>query len=80
VNVAPTFTPRAELHRFSLASGDDRALGLEADLVAPIRLPANTSIELGVSVFRNGSATEALGIGDPRTTRRWLYAQLRAGF
>jgi hypothetical protein len=80
VTVAPTFAPRAELHRFALASGDDHALGLEADLVAPIRLPANTSIELGVSLFRNGSAAPALGLGDSGTTKRWLYAQIRAGF
>jgi hypothetical protein len=80
VSVAPAFTPRAELHRFTLASGGDRALGIEADLVAPFRLTANTGIELGYSLLRNGSAAPVLALGDRNTTKRWLYAQLRAGF
>lgn len=78
--VTPTFAPRAELHRFTLATGADRAMGSEMDLVAPIRLPANTNIELGLSLFHNGSAAPALALGDAGTTKRWLYAQLRAGF
>jgi hypothetical protein len=80
VNVSSAFAPRLELHRFTLAAGADRALGLESDLVAPIKLPANTSLELGLSLFRNGTAAPAVALGDPGTTRRWLYAQLRAGF
>jgi hypothetical protein len=80
LNVTPTFAPRLELHRFTLATGNDRALGLESDIVAPIKLPANTSLELGLSLFRNGTAAPALALGDPGTTKRWLYAQLRAGF
>ena len=80
VNVTSAFAPRLELHRFTLATGNDRALGLESDLVAPVKLPANTSLELGLSLFRNGSAAPAVALGDPRTTKRWLYAQLRAGF
>ena len=80
LNVTPTFVPRLELHRFTLATGNDRALGLESDLVAPIKLPANTSLELGLSLFRNGTDAPSLSLGDPGTTKRWLYAQLRAGF
>ncbi|HEX7941338.1 MAG TPA: alginate export family protein, partial [Gemmatimonadaceae bacterium] len=80
LNVTPAFVPRLELHRFTLATGNDRALGLESDLVAPIKLPANTSLELGLSFFRNGTAAPSLSLGDPGTTKRWLYAQLRAGF
>jgi len=78
--VAPAFTPRVELHRFTLATGDERALGAEADVVAPIKLPAGTSVELGYSVFRAGRAAVPLGIGADGANRRWLYAQLRAGF
>ena len=80
VSVTPAFAPRAELHRFALGTGADRALGTEADLVAPIKLPANTILELGLSLFRNGSAAPAVTLGDPGTTKRWLYVQLRAGF
>ena len=80
LNVAPSFAPRVELHRFTLATGTDRALGLESDLVAPIRLPANTTLDLGLSLFRNGTAAPALALGDAGTMKRWLYVQLRAGF
>ncbi|MBW8769380.1 MAG: alginate export family protein [Gemmatimonadetes bacterium] len=80
LNVTPSFAPRVELHRFALATGTDRALGLESDLVAPIKLPANTVLDLGFSLFRNGTAARALGLGDPGTMKRWLYVQLRAGF
>ena len=80
VNLVPSFAPRLELHRFTLATGNDRALGLESDLVAPIKLPANTGLELGLSLFRNGTAAPAVALGDPGTTKRWLYVQLRAGF
>ncbi|HEX7979445.1 MAG TPA: alginate export family protein, partial [Gemmatimonadaceae bacterium] len=80
VNVTSSFAPRVELHRFTLATGTDRALGFESDLVAPIKLPANTSLELGLSLFRNGTAAPSVALGDAGTTKRWLYAQLRAGF
>jgi hypothetical protein len=78
--VSSSFTPRAELHRFTLATGDERALGTEADVVAPIKLPAGTAVELGYSVFRNGAAAVPLGIGADGAWRRWFYVQLRAGF
>ena len=78
--VAPSFTPRVELHRFTLATGSDRNLGTEADLVAPVRLPAGTSVELGYSLFHNGLAAVPLGIGADGDYRRWFYVQLRAGF
>jgi hypothetical protein len=80
LNLVPAFAPRLELHRFTLATGNDRALGVESDLVAPIKLPANTSLELGLSLFRNGSAAPTVALGEPGTIKRWFYAQLRAGF
>ena len=78
--VTTWLSPRAELHRFTLATGADRRLGLEADLVAPIRLAAGTSLELGYALFRAGSAAESVGLGADRSYRKWVYAQLRAGF
>jgi Alginate export len=72
--------PRAELHRFTLATGAQRRLGVEADLVVPIRLAAGTTLELGYALFRAGPAAEPLGLGVDRSYRKWGYAQLRAGF
>jgi hypothetical protein len=72
--------PRAELHRFTLASGSERRLGVEADLVAPIRLAAGTTLELGYALFRAGAAAAPLGLGVDGSYRKWGYAQLRAGF
>jgi len=78
--VTSWISPRAELHRFTLAAGADRRLGVEADLVAPVRLGAGTTLELGYALFRAGSAAESLGLGAERSYRKWGYAQLRAGF
>jgi hypothetical protein len=78
--VTTWLAPRAELHRFTLATGAERRLGTEADLVAPVRLAAGTTLELGYAVFRAGAAAEQLGLGTDRSYRKWGYLQLRAGF
>jgi len=78
--VTTWLAPRAELHRFALATGAERRLGAEADLVAPVRLAAGTTLELGYALFRAGAAAEQLGLGTDRSYRKWGYLQLRAGF
>ena len=78
--VTTWLAPRAELHRFDLATGAERRLGTEADLVAPVRLAAGTTLELGYALFRAGRAAEVLGLGTDRSYRKWGYLQLRAGF
>jgi Alginate export len=78
--VTTWLSPRAELHRFTLAAGAERRLGVESDLVAPVRLGAGTTLELGYALFRAGPAAESVGLGADRTYRKWGYAQLRAGF
>ncbi|HET9797741.1 MAG TPA: hypothetical protein VFP90_07130, partial [Gemmatimonadaceae bacterium] len=80
VTATPTFSPRAELHRFTLATGDDRDFGTEADLVAPIRITQFASLELGAALFHTGSAGVPLGLGPDGTNRTWLYSQLRVAF
>jgi hypothetical protein len=80
VAATPSFAPHAELHRFTLATGDDRDLGIEADLVAPIRLTQFASLELGGALFHTGSAGVPLGLGPDGTNRTWLYSQLRVAF
>ena len=72
--------PRGELHRFTLATGAERRLGAEADLVAPFRLAAGTTLELGYALFRAGPAAAPLGLGADDAYRKWGYVQLRAGF
>jgi hypothetical protein len=78
--VTTWLAPRAELHRFAIATGGERRLGTEADLVAPVRLAAGTTLELGYALFRAGPAAETLGLGSDRSYRKWGYLQLRAGF
>ena len=78
--VTTWLAPRGELHRFTLATGAERRLGAEADIVAPFRLAAGTTLELGYALFRAGPAAEPLGLGTDRSYRKWGYAQLRAGF
>ena len=71
---------KAEVHRFTLAAGDSRDLGWEADLTLPVRITSTTGIDLGVSAFRAGDAAAAVGLGASGATRSWAYLQLRAGF
>jgi hypothetical protein len=80
VAVAPSFVPHAEVHRFTLATGDDRSLGTEGDLVAPIRVGQFATVELGAALFHTGSGAAAVGLGDAGRNLSWIYAQLRAGF
>lgn len=78
--VSSMVRPRAELHRFTLASASERDLGWEADVVFPVRLSAAASMDVGFSTLRAGKAAPALGIGAEKSYRNWAYASLRAGF
>ena len=78
--LSPTLSVRAELHRFALATGDERALGWEADVTVPVRLGAAAGVELGYSAFRAGPGGAAVGLGDDGSLRHWAYLQLRASF
>ena len=78
--VASWLAPRAELHRFTLATGTERRLGSEVDVVAPIRLASGTTLELGYALFRAGPGAQSVGRGPDRSYRKWGYAQLRADF
>ncbi|CAN5244387.1 hypothetical protein BH09GEM1_BH09GEM1_48400 [soil metagenome] len=78
--VSDAFTPRAELHRFSLERSRAGLLASEVDLVAPFRLTSASAVELGYSLFRPGASAAAVGLGALGADRQWLYLQLRAGF
>jgi hypothetical protein len=53
-------------------------LGYEADVIAPVRLVAGTTLELGWTAFRAGPAGAAVGLGPAGAVRRWGYVQLTA--
>lgn len=78
--VHDAFTPRLELHRFSLERSRSTILASEVDLVAPFRLTTASAVEFGYSAFRPGADSPAVGLGAPGAVRQWLYLQLRAGF
>lgn len=78
--LSPVTALRGELHRFTLATGSERHLGWEADVVLPVRLTSGAGVELGYSAFRAGRGAAAVGLGDDGTMRHWAYVQLRAGF
>ncbi|HEX3157993.1 MAG TPA: alginate export family protein [Gemmatimonadaceae bacterium] len=78
--LSPVTTLRGELHRFTLATGSERHLGWEADVVLPVRLSPAAGVELGYSAFRAGRGAAAVGLGDDGAMRHWAYLQLRAGF
>jgi hypothetical protein len=53
-------------------------LGYEADVIAPVRLVAGTTLELGWTAFRAGPAGAAVGLGPAGAVRRWGYVQFTA--
>ena len=71
---------RAEVHRFTMMTGSDRALGWETDLGVPVRISHAATIELGYSVFRASTGAAAVGLGDRGQTKNWAYAQFGVAF
>jgi len=78
--VTKTLSFRAELHRFTLASGDERSLGWEADVIVPMRINSATSIDVGYGLFRAGRAAAPLGLGSEGASRHWAYLQAAVAF
>lgn len=71
---------RADVHHFALASGADRPLGWEADVILPIKLNAAASLDLGAGLFHAQRGAEAVGIAKNGTSSGWTYLQLVVGF
>ena len=78
--VRPRVTLKTELHHFALATGSDRPLGWEADIVVPVRVTPAAGLELGYSAFRAERGAAAAGLGASGDMRHWGYAQLKVGF
>jgi hypothetical protein len=78
--LARALSIRAEVHRFALATGTERPLGWEADVVLPIKLNAAASVDVGAALFRAQRGAEAVGIATNGTTSGWTYLQLVVGF
>ena len=78
--VSASLRPRVELHRFTLASGSDRDLGWEGDLVLPFRLSPAATMDVGYGAFRAGRAAPSVALGANSTVKSWAYLSLRAGF
>jgi hypothetical protein len=78
--VSGSLRPRAELHRFALASGRDRPLGWEGDVVLPFRLSPAATMDIGYGAFRADRGAPTIGLGAKSTTKSWAYLSLRAGF
>ncbi len=80
LRVSPSVTVRTDLHAYRLATGADRDLGMEWNVISPIRVDDVAHLELGYALFRAGSAAESLGLGARGAIRHWSYVQLRAFF
>jgi hypothetical protein len=71
---------RTEVHHFALATGADRPLGWEGDVVFPIKLNASASLDAGAALFRGQRGAQSVGIAADGTTSAWTYLQLVVGF
>jgi hypothetical protein len=67
------------LHR-EFASAPDRFLGWELDLTLPIRIGQGQELQLGYSLFRNGSAAPLIGLGASGLTWHWAHIQASFAF
>ena len=73
-------TLRSELHRFALASGAERPLGWEGDLILPLKLNTAASLDVGAALFRAQRGAAAVGLATSGTTSAWTYLQLVVAF
>ena len=78
--VSSSLRPRAELHRYALATGSERHLGWEGDVVLPIRISPAATMDIGYGTFRAGRGAPQIGLGANSTVKSWAYLSLRAGF
>jgi hypothetical protein len=78
--LGPTATLRSEVHHFALATGGDKPLGWEGDLVLPVRVNSATGVDLGYTLFRAERGAQGVGLGGSGSYRHWAYLQLRVGF
>ena len=78
--LTPVVTLRGEVHRFTLATGADRPLGSEIDVLLPIRVGSAAGVEFGYSAFLPERGATTVGLGVAHKLRQWAYLQLRASF
>jgi hypothetical protein len=80
LNLASAVSVRAEAHQFTMATGTNRGIGSEFDLLLPIKVGSAASVELGYTTFIAERGAASIGLGAEHSTRQWAYLQLRAGF
>lgn len=71
---------RFELHQFAAQAGDRRPMGVEGDVVIPVKLSAYSSFDAGYAVFRAADGALAAGLGAKDTFKQWMFLQVRVGF
>jgi hypothetical protein len=72
-----------DLHRFLLTDDtglDSRDLGWELDLTYPFTVAGAGRITAGYSLFRNGAAAPAIGLGEDGKLRHWGFVQAAVAF
>ena len=80
VRISDQVRIHGQLHRMGLATGVNRDLGWEADVVIPVKMSSLAQVDIGYSAFRAGSGAEQIGLGQRGHVQQWAYVQLRAFF
>ena len=78
--LTPVVTVRGEVHRFMLATGADRPLGSEIDVLLPIRVGSAAGVEFGYSAFLAERGATTVGLGVAHKLRQWAYLQVRCEY
>ncbi len=78
--VSPTMRVRTDLHHMRAATGTNRHLGWELDVMAPLRLTDDVTLDLGYSAFRAGPGAATLGLGATDALQHWAFLQMRTQF
>jgi hypothetical protein len=83
IDVTGATALEVDVHRFLLAQQgalESRAIGWELDLTYPFRFADAGRILVGYSLFRNGPAAQAIGLGTAGSTWHWGFVQAAVSF
>jgi len=80
IALPPRTALKIELHHYAPQAGTHSEIGWEADAIAPVKISAAATLELGYTAFHAGPAAAAMGLGADGAWRHWAYLQLKAAF
>lgn len=71
---------KVELHQYAAQTGDRSPMGIEGDIVIPVKLSAYSSFDAGYALFRAAEGAPGAGLGAKGSFKQWMFLQVRVGF